>query len=115
MKKMAHCLARLRNEHGFSFREAARAAGLTPSYLYKLEEGETFQSISVDTLVGLAHAYDVPIVHLLEEGGFVASAEAKLPELPQYVRLKYRLSNQGVRDMQMALDLVQHKYERGSS
>lgn len=110
MKQLALCLTRLRKEHGFSIREAARAAGCAPSYLSKLEGANTFASIGIDTLNGLAKAYATPFLFIVTEAGYVEENEYKLPDLPQYLRLKYRLSHRAVQDMEMAKDIVDRKY-----
>lgn len=110
MKQLALCLTRLRKEHGFSIREAARQTRCAPSYLSKLEGGNTFASIGIDTLLNLTKTYSTPLLLILKEAGYVEESEYKLPDLPQYLRLKYRLSHQAVRDMEMAKEIVDRKY-----
>ncbi len=115
MKQLAACLTRLRKERGFSIREAARQAGCAASYISKLEGGNTFAAIGLDTLTGLAKAYTTPLLLILKEAGYVEGDEHKLPDLPQYLRLKYRLSHQAIRDMEMAKEIVDRKYGNGSA
>lgn len=109
MKLLAGYLARLRKESGFSLREAARQASITPSYLSKIEAGDTFSTISMRTILNLAKTYNTPCTVILEEAKFVEK-EYKLPLLPQYLRLKYQMSNQAIRDMEMAKAIVDRKY-----
>lgn len=108
MEKLASILGRLRKENGFSLREAASAAKLTPSYLLKLERG-VFSTITVQAIARLASAYRAPISLLLEEAEFVEESK-KLPEFAQYLRLKYRLTNQAIKDMEIVRELVVKKY-----
>jgi transcriptional regulator with XRE-family HTH domain len=109
MVKLGETLITLRKERGFSVREAAKMCGITASYLSKVERGVFFNSISIHTLTSLAKAYDLPLTHILQSAGFIEK-EAALPDLPQYLRLRYRLSPQGIKDMEMAKEIVERKY-----
>jgi len=109
MEKLGQALLAIRKEKGFSVREAAKTCGITASYLSKLERGIFFNAVSVQTLVNLARTYDLPLVHLLQSAGFVQN-ESTLPDLPQYLRLKHGLSIQGIKDMEMAKEIVERKY-----
>jgi len=110
MKELALTLRNLRKESGFSLREAARNANISPSYLSKIEAGDTFTTIGIKTLLSLAKAYNTSLVVILQESGLLENAD-KLPELPQYLRLKYSLSHQAIRDMEMAKEIVDKKYK----
>jgi transcriptional regulator with XRE-family HTH domain len=110
MQLLAICLTTLRTESGFSLREAARQAGITPSYLSKIEGGITFSTISIRTIVNLANTYNTPLAVILERAHIIEDTEYKLPLLPQYLRLKYQMSNQAIKDMEMAKEIVDKKY-----
>jgi transcriptional regulator with XRE-family HTH domain len=56
-------LARLRGERGWTFDELAGRSGLARRTLIDLEHGRTTGSVT--TWHALAHAFDVPIEHLL--------------------------------------------------
>ncbi len=112
MKKLGQCLARLRRESGLSIREAARQSSLTPSYLSKLEAGDTFATISIKSLVCLGRTYRTPLLAILTAATFVSSLEYTLPEFAPYLRLKYELSQSAIRDMEMALEIVERKYAK---
>lgn len=109
MLRLGQALLAVRKEKGFSVREAARICGITPSYLSKIERGIFFHAISVQTLTSLAKTYSLPLTFFLQTAGFIEN-ETSLPDLPQYLRLKYGLSPQGIRDMEMAKDIVDKKY-----
>lgn len=109
MVRLGKTLLAMRKEKGFSVREASRICGITPSYLSKIERGVFFHAISIQTLIGLARTYSLPLVFLLQTAGFIEN-ETSLPDLPQYLRLKFSLSPQGIRDMEMAKDIVDKKY-----
>lgn len=110
MQLLAAYLLKLRKETGFSLREAARQADITPSYLSKIEGGITFYTVSIRTIVNLAKTYNIPLAVILEKAKLIPDSEYKLPLLPQYLRLKYQMSNQAIRDMEMAKEIVDKKY-----
>jgi len=111
MKKLGEYLKTLREEAGFSIREAARKSELAPSYLSKIEAGDTFSTITVQTLIKLSKTYDIPPIAILKEAGLIGSDEYDLPDFPQYLRAKYHLSPQAIRDMEMAKEIVEKKYQ----
>ena len=102
----------LRGEQALSIRRVARECGFAPSYLSKIEAGDTFKTIGVGTLVKLSKFYGIPVSAILKEAGFIDSYDNDLPELPQYLRAKYQLSPQAIRDMEMAKEIVDKKYQK---
>lgn len=115
MKSLAEYLTKLRKESGFSLREAARQADITPSYLSKIETGNTFSTISMRTMISLSKTYNTPLMVILEKAKFVEESSYKLPLLTQYLRLKYQMSEQAIKDMEMAKEIVDRKYSKKSS
>lgn len=111
MKKLGIYLKKLREELGMSIRQAATAAKLSPSYLSKIETGDTFKSIGIKKLVQLSKTYGIPVSTILKEAGFLETNEDELPEFTQYLRSKYRLPPQAIRDMEMAKEIVEKKYK----
>ena len=111
MKKLGTYLKTLREEAGFSIREAAQKSEVAPSYLSKIEAGDTFSTITVQTLIKLSKTYDIPPIAILKEIGLIGSDEYDLPDFPQYLRAKYHLSPQAIRDMEMAKEIVEKKYQ----
>lgn len=112
MEKLGEYLKQLREEDGLSTRKAAEKSELAPSYISKLEAGDTFSTISVQTLLKVSKAYDVPPIAILKEAGFIDSDEYDLPEFAQYLRAKYHLSSQAIKDMEMAKEIVDKKYSQ---
>ncbi|MEK9195012.1 MAG: helix-turn-helix transcriptional regulator [Patescibacteria group bacterium] len=110
--KLGEYLRELRKEQGLSIRSVAKSCGMAPSHLAKIEAGDTFKTIGVETLVKLSKFYGIPISSMLKKAGFIDSYESDLPELSQYLRTKYQLSPQAIRDMEMAKEIVDKKYER---
>ena len=94
-------------------RSVAKSCGIAPSHLAKIEAGDTFKTISIETLVKLSKFYGIPVSSMLKEAGFIDSYESDLPELSQYLRAKYQLSPQAIRDMTMAKEIVDKKYKKG--
>lgn len=112
MKELGDYLKKLREELGMSIRQAAIAAKLTPSYLSKIEAGDAFKSIGIGKLVQLSKTYGIPISTILQEAGFLENNDDGLPEFAQYLRSKYLLPPQAIRDMEMAKEIVEKKYKR---
>ena len=108
--KLGQYLKQLRKEQEFSIRHVARQCKIAPSYLAKVEVGDTYKTIGTDTLVKLSKFYGIPVSAMLKEAGFIDSREDDLPELAQYLRAKYQLSPQAIRDMEMSKKIVDQKY-----
>lgn len=108
--KLGKYLRELRKEQGLSMRSVAKSCGLAPSYLAKIETGDTFKTISIETLVKVSKFYGIPVSAMLQEAGFIDNHNDDLPELAIYLRAKYRLSPQAIRDMEMAKEIVDKKY-----
>ena len=110
--KLGKYLKQLREELDLSIRSVAIKCKLAPSYLSKIEAGDTFKTIGVSTLVGLSKFYNIPVAHLLKESGFTENDDDELPGLSAYLRKKYQLSPQAIRDMEMAKEIVDKKYTK---
>ena len=111
MKKLGTYLKQLREEAGLSIREVARKSEMAPSYLFRIEKGDTFSTLSIYTILKLSKFYNIPIGALLKEAGLVDYSEYDLPDFPQYLRAKYHLSPQAIKDMEMAKEIVEKKYQ----
>jgi len=111
MGKLGAYLKQLRREAGLSIRSAAKKSEITPSFLSKIEAADTFSTISIQTLLKLSKTYNIPPISILKEAGFIDSDEYDLPELSQYLRAKYGLPPQAIRDMEMAKEIVDKKYQ----
>ncbi len=111
MKKLGTFFKQLRKETGLSIRGAAEKSGVAPSFLSKIETGDTFSDISLQTLLKFSSAYNIPPISILKEAGFIDSDEYDLPDFSQYLRAKYHLSAQAIRDMEMAKEIVEKKYK----
>lgn len=109
--KLGKYLKRLREEQNFSIRRVAKHCGVAPSYLAKIEAGGTFKTIGIERLVKLSKFFGIPVCALLQEAGFIKNHNNDLPELAPYLRSKYQLSPQAIRDMEMAKEIVDKKYE----
>lgn len=108
--RLGKYLRELRKEQGLSMRSVAKSCRMTPSHLAKIEVGDTFKTIGIETLVRLSKFYGIPACAMLQEAGFIENHNDDLPELAPYLRAKYQLSPQAIRDMEMAKAIVDKKY-----
>jgi len=104
-------LKQLREEQGLSIRSVAKSCDFAPSYLSKIEIGNTFKTIGVETVVKLSKFYGIPVCALLQEAKFVDYHDDGLPELASYLRSKYQLSPQAIHDMEIVKEIVDKKYK----
>jgi len=111
MKSLGKYLKTLREELNLSMRDVAKQTSLTPSYISKLETGNTFKSINVDSLIAFSKVYKIPITALLEEAGFL-DKEDDLPQLSTYLKMKYDLPPQAIRDIEIFKEFVENKYKK---
>lgn len=112
--KLGKYLKQLRKEQVLSIRQVAGQCKIAPSHLSKIEAGSACKTIGVATLVKFSKFYGIPVSAMLKEAGFIDSYESDLPELAQYLRAKYQLCPQAIRDMTMAKEIVDKKYSKPS-
>lgn len=109
MKELATYLKTLRPGGKPSLREIERRCNLTAAFLSKLEMGH-YQSFRIETLQEIARGYGVPVEKLL---ALVGVAEEKhLPDLDTFLRTKYGLTEQGVREVEGFIDFAVQKYAK---
>lgn len=111
MRSLGRYLKNLREELELSIHNVAREANLTPGYISKIETGNTYKSINVDSLIAFSKAYKIPITALLEEAGFL-DKEDDLPQLSTYLKMKYDLPPQAIRDIEIFKEFVENKYKK---
>jgi transcriptional regulator with XRE-family HTH domain len=96
-------LKRLRTERGLSLAEVAEKVDLAPSYLHYLEAGAR-KKPHPDYLNRLARFYDVLVEDLYALAGYTPADE--LPTLPAYLRSKYGLSDDVIRELENYKDFL---------
>lgn len=74
--KLRKYLKQLRQEQEFSIRHVAKQCQLAPSYLAKVEAGNTFKTIGVETLIKLSKFFNIPAPAILKEAGYMEMAKA---------------------------------------
>ncbi|MBU4600854.1 helix-turn-helix domain-containing protein [Patescibacteria group bacterium] len=111
-KKLGEYLRRLRQEQDLSIRQVAKECKMSPSNLAKIETGNTFRTVGIETIVKLSKFYGIPVSGILEQAKFIEIRKDGMPELAQYLRAKYQLSPQAIRDMEMAKEIVDKKYPK---
>lgn len=110
MAQLGKYLRRLRLDLDMSLRRAAQLSHISPAHLCKIEQGTVFKSVGIDILLRLARTYTIPLSAILEETGFVEEHTDTLPSFPQYLRQKYNLSPQAIRDLETTKEVVLKKY-----
>lgn len=110
IQKLGKYLKQLREELGLSMHAVARKVNLTPSYISKIESGTILKSISVRALINFSQAYSIPITAILEEAGFLEKSDDDLPGFATYLKIKYKLPYQAIRDLEIAKEIFEKKY-----
>ncbi|MBI2109406.1 MAG: helix-turn-helix domain-containing protein [Parcubacteria group bacterium] len=111
MAKLGSYLQRLRLDLDMSLRRAAQLSRISPAHLCKIEQGDVFKSVGIDVLSRLARTYSIPLSSILEEAGFIEEYTDKLPSFTQYLRQKFNLSPQAIRDLETTKEVVLKKYK----
>ena len=111
MVGLGRYLRSLREDLDMSLRGAATLGGISPAHLCKIEQGTSFKSIGIEVLLRLTVVYNIPLSSILEEAGLIQENSGKLPEFSQYLRSKYSLSPQAIRDLETAKEVVDKKYK----
>lgn len=110
MARMGEYIRRLRLDLDMSLRRAAQLSHISPAHLCKIEQGTIFKSIGIDILLRLARTYNIPLSAILENAGFITEHADSLPAFSQYLRQKYNLSPQAIRDLETTKEVVLKKY-----
>lgn len=112
MMQLGNYLRSLREDLDLSLRKAAELARISPAHLCKIEQGTIFRSIGINVLIQLTYVYNIPLSSILEEAKLLQANESTLPEFTQYLRAKYNLSPQAIRDLETTKEVVLKKYRR---
>ena len=89
MKKLGTYLKTLREEAGFSIREAAQKSEIAPSYLSKIEAGDTFSTITVQTLIKRNNALIKLYMYLLQMLDYPRYFLSLFRYFTQFIRIFY--------------------------
>lgn len=110
MMRLGQYLHKLRLDLDMSLRRAAYLSHISPAHLCKIEQGNVFKSVGIDILMRIARTYNIPLSAILEEAGFIDEHIDTLPKFSQYLRQKYNLSPQAIRDLETTKEVVLKKY-----
>lgn len=108
-KRLAAYLRNLRPDNRPTLGEIARKTGLDESFHRRLEAAD-YKTVSIDTLKQVAAGYGIPFETLLKEAGYVEGDTPELPELPTYLRTKFGLSEEGVKEVESFVEYAKGKY-----
>ncbi len=115
MARLGKYLERLRTDLDMSLRGSAKFSRISPGHLSKIENGTIFKSIGIDVLSRLSRTYRIPLCSILAEAGFTTERVDTLPKFSQYLRQKYSLPPQAIRDLETTKEVVIKKYGTGST
>ena len=107
MQELTKYLQSLRPAGKPSLRDIAERSGLSHAFLSKLEAGQ-YQTVGMETLRAVAEGYGVPIEKLLEVAGF--TQEPTLPELGVYLRSKYGLDEEAIKEAKEFISQVRKRH-----
>lgn len=101
-----------REERGLGSAEFAKLTRISRSHLWYIEDG-TIEHIRLDKFCQVAEALRFPADELLREAGYLPSApKSKLPEAEDYLRERYKLSPEGIRQALDFLDFLAKRERR---
>ena len=110
MAQLGKYLERLRVDLNMSLRRSAKFSRISPGHLSKIENGTILKSIGIDILLRLSYTYNIPLSSILAEAGFIKEHIDTLPKFSQYLRQKYNLPPQAIRDLETTKEVVIKKY-----
>jgi transcriptional regulator with XRE-family HTH domain len=109
--KLGEVLRDFRKDLGLSLRKAAYTAGISPAHLCKIEKGNSFKSLGIHVPLRLCKVYQVSLAAILNMAGFTEKSDDYLPPLEHYLRMKFHLPPQAIRDIEIAKTVVETKYQ----
>ncbi|MFL6139621.1 MAG: helix-turn-helix domain-containing protein [Frankiaceae bacterium] len=104
---LATRIRQLRTAAGLSVRALAVAAGVDFSWIARLERGE-YRSPDPRCLARLARALGVEPAELYSTAGY----DDGLPGFAPYLRAKYELPDEAVRQLEGFFELINERYQR---
>lgn len=90
-ERLGPVLHRLRTERSIPASRLSKETGLSPSYLNYLERGR-FGDVGIEKFARLVRAMQLSADQVLAEAGYLPRQTQKLPDLPTYLRSRYKLS-----------------------
>jgi transcriptional regulator with XRE-family HTH domain len=111
-ERLGAYVQRLRLERKLPMRVLAARADVDFSYVSRIERG-LVASPTARQLYKIARALDIEVADLYSEAGFVDPHG--LPGFVPYLRTKYRLPDEAIRQLEAHFDLINEKYHQGGS
>ncbi len=106
--KVGRYLKYQRKKQALSLQEFAQMCSLSPSYLFKLEQGK-FASVSFDMLKKISDGLKIPIVSLLRKCELI-SEEDSLSSLDFFLKEKYQFPEQAILGVKIVIEVLQKQY-----
>lgn len=112
MGSLGEYLKKLREEKGYSLREAGRQTGIAEAYLWQLENGKRVIP-RPEMLKKLAKGYGVPAENILKHAGYPVGPADEKKEAASKKGVLYRvyekLSNEGKKELEKYMQYLQQK------
>jgi transcriptional regulator with XRE-family HTH domain len=109
---LGEALKRLRSQRGLSLRGLAKKAGVDPTWLLRVERGD-YEAPDARLLRDVASALGIETSELFLVAGY--EEHASLPQFAPYLRSKYALPEDAIRQLEDHFHLVNEKYRRRSA
>jgi transcriptional regulator with XRE-family HTH domain len=111
-RRLGQAIKRMRDERGIGTKEFSERAGIARSHLWYIEDGRT-EPIRLDKFCQIAEALRVTPDDLLREAGYLpATPKSTLPEPEDYMRERYQLTPDGIRQALDFLDFLAARERR---
>ncbi len=107
--ELGNYIREARERKGISARELGRRTDIDSAAISRMERGETVPRYAVDRLARIADELGLDSYNLYEMAGYPMSSN--LPDLPAYLKAKYKLPEGAVDDMAEYLKILEAEYK----
>lgn len=98
-----------REKRQWSVNELADRIGMTPSFVFRLEQG-AYQTIKLDVLIKLAEALQMTVPDLLAKCGIGDSYHNDLPSLSFFLKEQYYFPDPVIHEAELFISFLQTRH-----
>ncbi len=103
--KIGLFLKRYRKSNGISLNILAEKAGLTPSFVFRLEKSE-YDDVKIGVVIKLAKALNMSLEDFLKRTQLIDNTQ-DLPEFEHYLKQKFDLPQDSIDQLTKMLEFIQ--------